>query len=712
MKRSLLPALLFGPVLPWLFVGCGVLAPTPAALPPITITPRPTATALPTATPTPRPPATLPPAPTPTPSSGYYRSPELGFWFVYPESWAREETGQDFPTVIINDNDDPVRLLAGARPVEAGTELETFARSIGKDLGLADKVEFVSDSPASLAEGVPARLVTFAWQDEEGHDFQAQGYAALSNGKGYALVLVAHPEVLAARTHTLEALGHGLHLEQPELYGVSRANALVLLHPDITTLDPALTREGADGLAAHLFSGLVRLNADAQVEPDLAERWEVSADGTVYTFHLRAGLKFRRGRPLTASDVKRSWERATDPALKSPTAPLYLGDIQGAAARLAGQAGTLSGVEVQDDQTLVVRLDGPKPYFLAKLAQPVAAVVPVDDAAKSVDWWQDPDSTGPFAVRRWRKGEVLILEQNAAYPQPPAVKAILYFLFGGSGFAAYEASQVDVATVDTAHLARALDPADPLSGDVVKGMPFCTYRVVFDITQPPFNDPVVRQAFALAINREQLARVVLGGAGVPATGLLPPGMPGYLERPVPDVFNAERARALLQQATQGKTLPAIIFTAPGKGDPEPLVVALVDMWKATLGVDIQTTLLERANYATAVATQHGQFFLDLQCAAYADPENVLDLPYHSQSSANLGGYTNAKLDGLLEQARTEADSARRLELYQQAEALLLEELPAVSIVHPLTYRLVQPYVQGYRSAPIPVLWPISVSLER
>jgi ABC-type transport system substrate-binding protein len=191
-------------------------------------------------------------------------------------------------------------------------------------------------------------------------------------------------------------------------------------------------------------------------------------------------------------------------------------------------------------------------------------------------------------------------------------------------------------------------------------------------------------------------------------------MPGHVERPAADAFDVEAAQALIAASDYGSgaALPALTLSTPGVGDPDPLTVALADVWATNLGVTIETELLEPASYADAVAKRHGHLFTIESCADYADPENVIDLPYHTDSPANHGGYANAELDGLLESARTEPDPAQRLALYQQAEALLLEDAPAVPIVHPLAHVLVRPYIRGYRLSPIPVLWPTVVTIER
>jgi ABC-type transport system substrate-binding protein len=426
-------------------------------------------------------------------------------------------------------------------------------------------------------------------------------------------------------------------------------------------------------------------------------------------------VTFHDGRELTAFDVARAWERAADPALGSPTAARYLGDIVGVADRLSGAAGAIAGLQVLDATTLEVTIDAPKPYFLYKLAQPVAFVTPPLEGEPSEEWWRAPSGTGPFTMRRWQPGQVFILDRYAAYYGPlPAVESVVYLLFGNASFLAYEAGEVDVAAVEPRNLVRAQDPAAPYAADLLSGPTFCTRRVVFDAGRPPFDIPAVRQAFSLAVDRTQLAEVVLSGGALPAAGLLPPGMPGYLDRPVEPTFDLAGAQALLAEAGYpgGAGLPALTFTTPGSGQPDPLAVALADMWSTNLGATVETELRPPAGYQAAIAADHGQLFTFDWCAAYPDPESVLDLLYHSGAPANYGAYANPAVDDLLEQARTEPDSARRLALYQEAEALLLADVPALAAVHMQSHVLVRRYVSGFLITPVMTLWPATAVIER
>lgn len=691
-------ALLFG------LLGCQAPLPTPTPVPEATATieptstntpqdPRPTATLLPTAEPLPTQ-SPLPNLPTPPPpDEGYYRNPELGFSFLYPEGWSVENLGSGLPSAILYDNDDPVQMFVGGQLVEEGVGLEEFALDLTTTFGVSDTVEILNEQAITLIEGVPAYEISFQWTetDEDGDEdiFQAQAVATIANGQGYALVMTARPEILNTRTNTFQAIVQTLTLDQPELYGVSRTNALVLFTDEPITLDPARTQEQAGGIIGHVFSGLVQLDSNLQIIPSLAESWEVQEEGTVYVFTLHDDVAFHNGRSITAQDVQDSWERALSPTLNSQTAGLVLGDI--------------TEIEAVDEQTLRVTIDAPKPYFLYKLTQPPAFIVDTTETD-----WDRPNGSGPFSIRRWAKEEVIILDQFTDYPTPANLDALVYLPFGRFGTSAYEATLLDAAEVAPFNLARVQDPADPLASDLQTTLTLCTTQIVFDTSQAPFDDAEVRQAFMMAINQEQLAQVVLSGGAVPATGFLPPAMPGYLPRT--SSFNPEQAAALLA----GKTIESVTFTASGTGEPNALVTAVVDIWSTHLGINVEVTLQEPSSYDAIIRNpaQRGNLYLQNWCAAYPDPEAVLDIPFYSSSSANLGEVASDELDNLLETARTESDPAQRLALYQQAESLLLETAVAIPLVHPQQNILVRPYINGFQPSAIPVVWTATVELNR
>jgi oligopeptide transport system substrate-binding protein len=273
-----------------------------------------------------------------------------------------------------------------------------------------------------------------------------------------------------------------------------------------TTLDPIQAQGTLETeYAVHIFSGLAGLNEKLEVVPDLAEKWQISADGLVYTFTLRKGVRFHDGRELKAADVKYSLERAADPANRSPVAATYLGDIQGFAERAEGSARELAGVRVRDDVTVEITLSEPHIEFLAKLTFPAAYVV--DRAtveAGGGQWWRRPNGTGPFRVQDARPGESLVLARNDHYYGAKPALTEIHFL-PVDPLPAYEAGEVDVALVQLADVERVTDKSDPLSRELRVRTDLDVHYLGFNVTTKPFDDPSVRQAFNHALDRQKIA---------------------------------------------------------------------------------------------------------------------------------------------------------------------------------------------------------------
>jgi oligopeptide transport system substrate-binding protein len=481
--------------------------------------------------------------------------------------------------------------------------------------------------------------------------------------------------------------------------------ALVLAGGESTNpreYDPATTHGSGDKL---VFSGLVSFDPHLNLTPDLAESWSVSPDGTVYTFKLRQNAKFHDGRPVTAQDVVYSWERALSPALHSDTALTYLGDIAGAHEMAAGQADHVSGLEALDTHTLKVTIDAPKPYFLLKLTYPTAFVLDKANVESGEEWFRTPNGTGPYKLTEWRRFEQITYEANPDfYLGKPSIPYVIVKLYSGVGLRLYEAGDIDITGVSYSSADRFLDPTEPLHNELITGVNLCTGYVVFDVTQPPFDDLKVRQAFSMAFDRQKYIDVVLSGRALPAIGIFPPGLPGFNIGLKGLLYNPARARQLLAESKYGNNLPPIIYTEAGIGSAiGGDVAALAQMWKQVLGVDITVENLEpNYFYDKIIAGQHGQIFGGGWCADYPDPENFADVLFHTSSAQNTGGYSNPELDTLLERARVEQDVTKRIEMYQQAEQIIVDDAPVLFTTHSLSYQLVKPYVKGYTFTPIDV----------
>ncbi|MSQ22207.1 MAG: peptide ABC transporter substrate-binding protein [Dehalococcoidia bacterium] len=524
------------------------------------------------------------------------------------------------------------------------------------------------------------------------------------------LPATATPTPLATPTATATLSSWGL------VQGLPRDQTLVLAEDEPITLDPAMSQESTSHqYVTQIFSGLVRLDSQMRVAPDLAERWDVLDGGTRYVFRLRPGAKFHSGRRVTAQDVLFSLERAASPATGSLTAPTYLGDIVGVKEKLQGKAQRIAGLRAPDDSTVEIRIDGPKAYFLAKLTSPVAFVVDSENVARGADWYRQPNGIGPFRLKEWEKEQYLILERNKGfYREVPQVSYVLFRFLAGIPMSMYERGDIDVAYVSTGDLERVQDPQSPLRQELRVYPELSVSYLGFNTAKPPFDDPMVRRAFALAVDVDKLAQVVRQGRLPRALGLLPPGIPGYIQetQPIPyDPIEARRLMTLSRYGGAGK-LPPITYTTPGQGGPGPTASALVEMWRASLGVEVSVRQLPPDAYYYRLREEVDNIFDFGWVADYPDPENILDVLFHSGAANNIGAYASPQLDALLEAARIEQNVERRLAMYRQAQELVLADAVAIPLWHGNTYVLVKRYVLGYVVTPggLPALE--SVRLER
>ena len=485
---------------------------------------------------------------------------------------------------------------------------------------------------------------------------------------------------------------------------------LVRLYVDPPTLDPHITTDATSAqIIVELFGGLVTIDIDLNIVADLAERWDVSADGLKYTFYLRPNAKFHDGKPVTAEDVRWSLERATNPLTQSPVADQYLGDIVGVKAKLEGDAATISGVRVVDELTIELTIDAPKSYFLAKLTYPTAFVLDRENVeANPRNWFRQPNGTGPFRLSSYQIGESMVLSRNDFYHLgPPKLDEVELILSGGTSMLMYENDEIHLAGVGLADLDRLLDPANKLHSELIQAPPsFSVQYIGFNTTEPPLDDPKFRQALNLAIDKREIASIVLGDQVVPATGILPPGFPGYSADVQGYGFDPERARQLLRESKYGDdldNLPPITLTTPGSfGAVISLDMEVVlQMWEKNLGVRVEIQQTEFATFLKDLNRRRFQMFEIGWIADYPDPENFLDILFYSESSNNHNNYSNPEVDRLLLQARTEVDQTTRYELYHQAEQQILDDAPWVPLWYSgERYLLVKPNVKDYFQTPL------------
>ena len=504
---------------------------------------------------------------------------------------------------------------------------------------------------------------TYQWRGEQGEE-QGILFATVRDTQNFFIRAEAPNDDLEASMDDLQALIASFQLNEPRPLDIPRQEALTLYFDDgPLLLDPSIAHESRSiQYIMQVFSGLISFNEDLVLVPELASEWSISEDGKVYTFTIRDGATFHDGRPVTAGDFKSSWERAASPDSPSTTVGTYLNDVVGIDEFTSGDAEEISGIQVIDSTTLQVTIDDARSYFLSKLSHPVAFVVDqnqIDDSQGSdIPWWAEPNGTGPFKLISWEPRRVMVLQANDEfYGGTPPVPYLVYKLYGGTPRLMYESGEIDVARVFADELPQVNSPDYPLAGELVDTSELSVHYIGMSSNRPPFDDPLVRRAFLLSVDRKALLEDIFNESVELANGFLPPGLPGYNPEIANIPFDPDEAKRLLEQSSYGsvEALPDVVYTASGVAQPSIIVSQLVQMWRLNLGVEVDVQLVQPDVYFYVLDGVDKNLFTYGWIADYPDPHNFLDVLFHSSVENNAGGYSNAEVDSLLEQARVEQD---------------------------------------------------------
>lgn len=483
---------------------------------------------------------------------------------------------------------------------------------------------------------------------------------------------------------------------------------------DPPTLDPALANDGRSTFVVRqIFSGLVTLDGDLEVVPDLAERWTVSADGRTYTFTLRPSAQFHDGRPVTTADVVYSMERACDPAL-GPNLPCgtYLIDIVGVRGKLAGRADQIAGLHAIDEHTLAIDVDAPKSYFLSKLTYNTAYVVDRANVEQGDDWTEQPNGTGPFRLVEWEHDRGMVFARNEGFYRTPPLLERVELLLGANASQPrylYEQGEIDYTEVGTSLLSWLEYEDNPFKDELRVTPELSLSYVGFNTQMPPLDDPKVRQALTLAVDRDKIARVTYEGRLTQARGILPPGLPGY----DPDLeglpYDPDRARQLLAESRYGgpEDMPRIKLYTSGGG----LAATLRQVYREELGLEIELRQVEWSDLLAGLDERRYAMYVLSWIADYPDPQNFLEVLFHSSSPNNYSAYVNPEVDRLLEEAAVEQNSARRLELYREAERLVVADAAVIPVTHGVIFSLTKPHVRDLEITPLGLLDLTTVHIE-
>lgn len=471
---------------------------------------------------------------------------------------------------------------------------------------------------------------------------------------------------------------------------------------DLASIDPPSGQAGdaqssiVEGL---LFGGLVRLDQDLRVQPIAASSWTVSNDGKTYTFTLRSGLRFADGTPVTSADVVYSLNRAFSPAFQTGNTDYYLGHIVGGVDVTNKKAASVRGVHALGPHRVRIILDQATAVILDQLAYSVADIVPRQLISKvGIVWTDHTFGIGPFRVRRWIHGHELELVPNRYYWRgAPRLKGITieFVPDAGAAYRRYRTGAVDVtgAVQFANHYLRDVQGQSDLHE---KAQLFTEYLTPNE-HNAPFDNKLVRQAFSAAINRATIARL-LHNRVLPASGILPPGMPGFNPYLRGQTFDPLLAQQLLARAGYpgGKGLPPITLDIDG-GDPDGQAKAKVlrEFWLLVLGVHVRLKRLEHNTYNDALTARHYQLAFIAWGADYPDPQNFLNIQLQTGAGNNNGGYSNAAFDDLTTRADTIVyDTAERYRLYRQAEQLAVSDTAWIVLDWGKADVLIRPSVHG------------------
>ena len=626
---------------------------------------------------------------------------ELGVSFMHPKSWTSVPVGEEEEgTWAIFEGDGGVSLMLMAEFNDPGSDLRpTVVRAIERAIpeGAIPSIEDLSYF--SLDNGNPS-IRTELFVQSGGETLKVIIQIAQRGSATLVLIQTGPVEMSNYQKQAIDTIFDTFAISLPSPHGIDRKTAFTMPLGKPSTLDPHVARETTSHFyVSGIFSGLVKLDEGLSVVPDLAESWQVDESGTVYTFTIKENITFHDGRPITAADFKYSLERATDPELHSDTAFLYLSDIVGVNEKLEGESPEISGVVVVDDRTLRITIDAPKEYFVAKLTYPTSYVV--DSASvegQEEEWWraQPLNGSGPYMLHSWDEEEAIILKRFDGYHSPVAMQHIIspfVALPGANGRDMYESGYWDGIYLRLSSVNR-LRADEALGSHVREFDQLVSYFVGIDSDQAPLDDPMVRRALAMAVDRQKMIDELFGGNLQLANGLLPPGIPGFSEGLQGISFDPAEARMLLAESSYGDDLPEITFLATDQdGEPSSMVQFLLDSWEENLGLTVGVNLVEPEEYVYHLEEQTGHLFTYGWVADYPDPENFLDLLLHSESHDSR--YANPAYDELLEQARVTQNREARLQLYRLAEQLLIDDTGIIPLFHVKEYALIQPYVRNF-----------------
>ena len=465
---------------------------------------------------------------------------------------------------------------------------------------------------------------------------------------------------------------------------------------EVSSLDPAYGRYVylVDWIY-NFYEGLVEFGEGTDLRPSLAERWEVSEDGLTYMFWLKKGVLFHNGKEMQATDVRDSFLRVLHPVAKTPGAWVFE-MVEGAEEFMSGVSNTVDGIQVLSPYVLKIRLTEPVPFFLGMLAQCYAFVIPSEMARMNAPL-TDVCGSGPFKLDRWQQQNFLEMSRFVDYHGSP----LPYVDRISVRFGVPETEIAEKLRLGKIHLSSELQKASleqflsipEWRPRLQTNVQLYTSLIALNCKTPPLNDKRVRQAISYSIDRPRIVQTVVGEErGVIARSLLPPGLPGHDPQASGHLYDPSRAKSLLKEANvpEGTILEML---QPETGTNEEVLQILQENLK-DVGLDVRVQFLAPDLLQHAIERGKVPMRLTKWVADYPDPDNFLYVTFHSKNPAILTGFVNQEFDQLVEEARLLADIRERVQRYQRAERIWMEECPCVVLFHNRSLVLHQESVQG------------------
>ncbi|MGC4190987.1 MAG: peptide ABC transporter substrate-binding protein [Thermomicrobiales bacterium] len=465
---------------------------------------------------------------------------------------------------------------------------------------------------------------------------------------------------------------------------------LRMVTPSPFRMDPVTYSGDLWQLQMMVFQALTRVETDGSIVPGIADTWESSADAKTWTFHLNPNAMFSDGTPITAKDVKWTFDWIANPKSTSTTADIATGRIAGYQDVRDSKTTELSGIKVVDDHTIAFTLSAPTAYFEAVVGHYSLSILKQDNVESGgEEWWRSPVTSGFFKVTEYTPGDqaTMTLERNEHWFREPAkLSKITMALVADpqTQLVQYDNGEIDGMVCQPAEFAQAIKPDGLRAADLYWDIADATWYFGFAIFKPPFDDIKVRQAFASALDLNAISIAGLNGIYPPEPRILRPGFPGGGDEQWQPTFDADKAKQLLGESTYGSAdkLPKTTIIISEQGGATALgtwgkvATIIQQLLQENLGVSVElvrqvfNSVPEQVDYIKNL--DGGAIFRLSLGAGIQDPSYISPLG-KTGGSSNITGYSNPDLDKLIDQADSSTDADKRLELYAQIDKTLSED---------------------------------------